>query len=132
MARCRSGTSASARRVVSRFLIGVRMLPTNNASGTASGKPSVLRSAGPGRNSCESTPFQITRERNSRKVYQVFFDECKYNTNPPDSLFTKESLDARWAQVGKSYIKKQEKQKAKDAKEAQNSGSDSDKDNDKN
>ena len=79
-----------------------------------------------------TTPFQITRERNSRKVYQVFFDECKYNTNPPDSLFTKESLDARWAQVGKSYIKKQEKQKAKDAKEAQNSGSDSDKDNDKN
>jgi hypothetical protein len=79
-----------------------------------------------------TTPYQITRERNGHKVYQVFFDDCKYNTNPADSLFTKESLEARWAQVGKSYIKKQEKQKAKDAKEAQNSGSDSDKDNDKN
>lgn len=79
-----------------------------------------------------TTPYQITRESNGHKVYQVFFDDCKYNTNPADSLFTKESLDARWAQVGKSYIKKQEKQKAKDAKEAQNSGSDSDKDNDKN
>ena len=74
------------------------------------------------------TPFQITRERNGRKVYQVFFDECRYNTNPPDSLFSKESLDQRWQQVGKSYIKKQEKQKAKDEKDAQNNGSSSDSD----
>lgn len=75
-----------------------------------------------------TTPFQISRERNGRRVYQVFFEECKYNTSPPDSLFTKESLDQRWAQVGKGTIKKQEKQKAKEAKEAQNAGgSDSDK-----
>jgi len=73
------------------------------------------------------TPFQITRERNGQKNFQVFFDECKYNTNPADSLFSKESLDARWQQVGKSAIKKQEKQKAKDAKEEQSSSSDSDK-----
>ena len=73
------------------------------------------------------TPFQVTRERNGHRVYQVFFDTCKYNTNPPDTLFTKESLDQRWQQVGKNTIKKQEKQKAKDAKEAQNAGSDTDK-----
>jgi hypothetical protein len=47
------------------------------------------------------TPFQITRERNGIKVYQVFFDKFEYNTNVPDSLFTKESLEERWAKVGK-------------------------------
>jgi hypothetical protein len=55
------------------------------------------------------TPFQITRERNGLKVYQVFFDTCDYNTSLSDSLFTKESLDERWAKVGKK--KKPEKQK---------------------
>ncbi len=47
------------------------------------------------------TPFQITRERNHIKVYQVFFDKYEYNTNLSDSLFTKESLEERWAKVGK-------------------------------
>jgi hypothetical protein len=47
------------------------------------------------------TPFQITRERNGIKVYQVFFDKYEYNTSLSDSLFTKESLDERWAKIGK-------------------------------
>jgi hypothetical protein len=47
------------------------------------------------------TPFQITRERNGIKVYQVFFDKFEYNTSVPDSLFTKESLEERWAKIGK-------------------------------
>lgn len=47
------------------------------------------------------TPYQITRERNGRKVYQVFFEKCEYNTNVSDSLFTKESLDERWGKIGK-------------------------------
>jgi len=47
------------------------------------------------------TPYQITRERNGIKVYQVFFDKYEYNTTVPDSLFTKESLDERWEKVGK-------------------------------
>lgn len=47
------------------------------------------------------TPLQITRERNNIKVYQVFFDKCEYNTGLSPSLFTKESLDDRWAKVGK-------------------------------
>ncbi len=55
------------------------------------------------------TPFQITRERNHIKIYQVFFDKCEYNTNLPDSLFTKESLDERWEKVGKGARKKAEK-----------------------
>jgi hypothetical protein len=55
------------------------------------------------------TPFQITRERNHIKIYQVFFDKCEYNTNLSDSLFTKESLDERWEKVGKGARKKAEK-----------------------
>lgn len=51
------------------------------------------------------TPFQITRERNGIKVYQVFFDKYEYNTNVPDSLFTKESLEERWEKVGKKEKK---------------------------
>lgn len=47
------------------------------------------------------TPLQITRERNNIKVYQVFFDRCDYNTGLSPSLFTKESLDERWAKIGK-------------------------------
>lgn len=52
------------------------------------------------------TPFQITRERNGLKVFQVFFDDCKYNTGLSDSLFTRQSLEERWSQVGKKEKKK--------------------------
>ena len=45
------------------------------------------------------TAFQITRERNGIKVFQVFFDGCQFNTGVSDTLFTKESLDQRWAQL---------------------------------
>jgi hypothetical protein len=55
------------------------------------------------------TPFQITRERNGLKIYQVFFEKCHYNTNLSDSLFTKESLDERWAKVGKKEKNKADK-----------------------
>ncbi|MGA2844167.1 MAG: hypothetical protein ABSF68_01975 [Candidatus Acidiferrales bacterium] len=57
------------------------------------------------------TPFQITRDRNGIKVFQVFLDKCEYNTNLSDSLFTKESLDERWDKVGK----KPKDKKSKDA-----------------
>lgn len=57
------------------------------------------------------TPFQITRERNGLKVYQVFFEKCDYNTNIADSLFTKESLDERWLKVGKKQKDKKDKAK---------------------
>jgi hypothetical protein len=75
------------------------------------------------------TAFQITRERNGIKVFQVFFDKCDYNTSLSDALFTRESLDQRWAQIpnrDKVQDKKdmeREKQKEKDEKDSDsNSG----------
>ncbi|MFZ0638650.1 MAG: hypothetical protein WAN33_16245 [Candidatus Acidiferrales bacterium] len=58
--------------------------------------------------------FQQTRFRNGMKVFQVFYDPdgCKFNTGLQDSLFTKESLEERWAQVDKKGNKKK---KDKDA-----------------
>jgi hypothetical protein len=61
------------------------------------------------------TAFQITRERNGFKIYQVFFDKIQYNTNVSDSLFTKESLDERWDKIGKKDKKKQDKQNKQDS-----------------
>jgi outer membrane lipoprotein-sorting protein len=62
------------------------------------------------------TPFQIQRERNKMKVYQVFFDSCQYNTGLPASLFTKESLDDRWQKIGKKEREKEKKQEKKEEK----------------
>ena len=52
--------------------------------------------------------FQQTRFRNGMKEFQVFFDPdgCKFNTGLQDSLFTKESLEQRWAQLGGKKGKK--------------------------
>jgi hypothetical protein len=52
--------------------------------------------------------FQQTRFRNGMKEFQVFFDPdgCKFNTGLQDSLFTKESLQERWAQLGGKKGKK--------------------------
>jgi len=55
------------------------------------------------------TPYQVTRDRNGLKVYQVFFDKCEYNTGLSDSLFTKESLEQRWSEVGKKDKNKKDK-----------------------
>ena len=55
------------------------------------------------------SPFQITRERNGIKIYQVFFDKFEYNTGVSPQLFTKESLDERWEKVGKKEKKPKEK-----------------------
>ncbi len=52
------------------------------------------------------TPFQITRERNGLKIYQVFFSGCKYNSGVSDDLFTKASLEHRYTEVGKKGKKK--------------------------
>lgn len=76
------------------------------------------------------TAFQLTRERNGTKVFQAFFDSCQYNTNLADSLFTKESLDQRWAQVGKKEMAKEAKDKKNDDKKDKDNDKDSDKDSD--
>ncbi len=52
------------------------------------------------------TPFQITRERNGLRVYQVFYSGCKYNTGLADELFTRASLEHRWSEIGKKGKKK--------------------------
>jgi hypothetical protein len=57
------------------------------------------------------TALQFTRERNGIKIFQAFLDKCEYNTNLSDSLFTKESLDERWAKVGKKPKEKKSKDK---------------------
>jgi hypothetical protein len=62
------------------------------------------------------TPFQIERNRNAMKTYQVFFDKCDYNTGLPASLFTKESLDEKWEKIGKGEREKQKKQQQKEEK----------------
>jgi outer membrane lipoprotein-sorting protein len=51
------------------------------------------------------TPFQVASDRNGLKISQVFLRECQYNTGISDSLFTKESLEERWAKVGKKKKK---------------------------
>jgi len=55
--------------------------------------------------------FQQTHIRNGLKVFQVFYspDGCKFNTGLSDSLFTKESLEQRWAKVGKKPKKSKRK-----------------------
>jgi hypothetical protein len=62
------------------------------------------------------TPFQIERDRNGMKTYQVFFDSCQYNTGLPASLFTKESLDERWEKIGKKEREKEKKDQKKEEK----------------
>jgi hypothetical protein len=61
------------------------------------------------------TAYQLTRERNGIKIFQAFFDKCDYNTNLSDSLFTKESLEQRWSQVGKKEMEKEAKDKKKNS-----------------
>ena len=46
------------------------------------------------------TPFQVTRERNGFKVWQVFYHDCQYNTGLGDELFTRAALEKHWAEVG--------------------------------
>jgi len=52
------------------------------------------------------TPYQVARERNGLKVYQVFISECQYNTALDESLFTRGSLEQRWAELNKGKKKK--------------------------
>jgi hypothetical protein len=59
------------------------------------------------------TPLQISRERDGRRFYQAFFATCQYNSGLPADLFTKESLERRYAQVGS----KKDKDKYKNARQ---------------
>jgi len=69
--------------------------------------------------------FQQTHIRNGLKVFQVFYNAngCKFNTGLQDSLFTKESLDERWAHIDKKGRKKNKD--GKDNKDNRDSGKNS-------
>jgi hypothetical protein len=59
------------------------------------------------------TPLQITSDHNGRRIAQVFFNVCKYNSGLPADLFTKSALEKRFSEVGgKKY--KDEKKKEKE------------------
>ncbi len=49
------------------------------------------------------TALQVTRERDGRRVYQAFFESCKYNPGFAEDFFTKEALEKRYSEV---YSKK--------------------------
>jgi|SRR5580693_2200885 hypothetical protein len=46
------------------------------------------------------TAFQVSRTRDNKRVSQVFYDGCKYNTGLSADFFTREALVKRWAEMG--------------------------------
>ena len=38
------------------------------------------------------TPLQVSRQRDGRRIFQIFYDTCSYDPNLPPDFFTKESL----------------------------------------
>ena len=57
------------------------------------------------------TPFQVLRERNGAKIFQIFYDKCDVNTGLDPSLFTRASLEDRYAHVGHHYKEKNDAKK---------------------
>ncbi len=47
------------------------------------------------------TALQISRERDGRAIFQVFYASCKYNPGFPDDLFTKAGLDKHFSEIAK-------------------------------
>jgi outer membrane lipoprotein-sorting protein len=45
-------------------------------------------------------PMQVTKERDGRRVYQAFYDNCRINPELPADFFTKEALEKRYGDVG--------------------------------
>lgn len=55
------------------------------------------------------TALQISRERNSRRISQLFYETCRYNSNLPADFFTRASLEQRFREVGSRSDKKSAK-----------------------
>jgi hypothetical protein len=51
------------------------------------------------------TPLSIVRQRDGRKITQIFMTGCKYNSNLEGQLFTRASLDQRAPEVTKKGYK---------------------------
>jgi hypothetical protein len=47
-----------------------------------------------------ATPFQVSRERDGKRVSQIFYDSCKYNSGVTADFFTRAALEKRWADMG--------------------------------
>jgi len=60
------------------------------------------------------TALQITSDRNGRRINQVFFTSCKYNSGLPADLFTKAALDKRFSEVGSKKYKDEKKKEKED------------------
>jgi hypothetical protein len=45
-------------------------------------------------------PMQITRERDGRRLMQVFYDACQPNPSLPPDFFTREALDKKYKETG--------------------------------
>ncbi len=71
--------------------------------------------------------FKSRASETASKYFQVFFDKCDYNTSVSDALFTKESLDQRWAQIP-NRDKVRDKKDLDRQKEKEKDDKDSDKD----
>lgn len=46
------------------------------------------------------TPMQVSRERNGRRLYQLFYESCNNNNTLPADFFTKEGLEKRFKETG--------------------------------
>ena len=45
-------------------------------------------------------PMQMTREKDGRRVAQIFYENCQLNPQLPDDLFTRASLEKRYKELG--------------------------------
>jgi len=45
-------------------------------------------------------PMQITKERDGRRMSQVFYENCQLNPNLPEDLYTRASLEKRYKELG--------------------------------
>jgi hypothetical protein len=63
-----------------------------------------------------ATALQVARTRDGRRIFQAFYDTCKYNPNLPADFFSKAALDQRFQEVGS----KADKKKAAKAKQENN------------
>jgi hypothetical protein len=52
------------------------------------------------------TPLQVSRTHNGRRVFQAFYDTCRYNPNLPVNFFTRAGLEERFREVGSRADKK--------------------------
>ncbi|MEQ1473979.1 MAG: hypothetical protein ABLQ96_09155, partial [Candidatus Acidiferrum sp.] len=57
--------------------------------------------------------LQVSRERDGRRFYQAFYENCNFNPHLAEDTFTKAALEKRYAEVGN----KKDRDKYKNAKD---------------